>query len=201
MSEQPPDEGGADLAAQFFRAVSDRNISFEGDEIDFADAEDDEMEEYEDDGPTATGGDQRLVDDQDDAILREYDVTVDEGMPSITNEQIYDEVKDRVFESAGSFIEMTKGAEEGYYSDGPEEYESGVYTPPTNVPDSGLTAGEVVELGEQDGREAVAVPCCDCDCCGSARRSCLSPLTLFLLCIALHLLPTKPIPNNAYIIH
>ena len=34
MSDQPTDEEGADLAAQFFKAVSDRDISIEGDEID-----------------------------------------------------------------------------------------------------------------------------------------------------------------------
>lgn len=135
MSEQPPDDDGADLAAQFFKAVSDRNISFEGDEIDFADAEDDEME-------GSTSDDEGALDDDDDAILREYDVS-SEG--SLTNEQIYDEVKDRVFESAGAFVELTKGADDG--EDGGEGYVgSKVYKPPTNVPDSGLTAGEVVEL-------------------------------------------------------
>eukprot|EP00571_Detonula_confervacea_P010340 CAMPEP_0172299484 /NCGR_PEP_ID=MMETSP1058-20130122/1775_1 /TAXON_ID=83371 /ORGANISM="Detonula confervacea, Strain CCMP 353" /LENGTH=332 /DNA_ID=CAMNT_0013008941 /DNA_START=70 /DNA_END=1069 /DNA_ORIENTATION=- len=133
MSEQPPDDEGADLAAAFFKSVSDRKISFEGDEIDFADAEDEEMD---------NGGDNASeeLDDDDDAILREYDVS-SEG--SLTDEQIYDEVKDRVFESAGAFVELTKGAEEG--GDG-DEGASKVYQPPINIPDSGLTAGEVVEL-------------------------------------------------------
>lgn len=136
MSDQPPDDDGADLAAQFFKAVQDRNIDFEGDEIEFADAEEEEME-------GSGGGDNASedLDDDDDAILREYDVS-SEG--SLTNEQIYDEMKDRVFESAGAFVELTKGAEDG--SEGPTGGASKVYEPPTNVPDSGLTAGEVVEV-------------------------------------------------------
>mmetsp|Transcript_21336 Transcript_21336/g.51575 ORF Transcript_21336/g.51575 Transcript_21336/m.51575 type:complete len:320 (-) Transcript_21336:222-1181(-) len=133
MGEESPDEEGADLASEFFKAVSDRKISFEGDEIDFADAEEEEMENAE--GEVAP----EELDDDDDAILREYDVS-SEG--SLTNEQIYDEVKDRVFESAGAFVELTKGADEG---EGGEEGPK-VYQPPTNIPDSGLTAGEVVEL-------------------------------------------------------
>lgn len=138
MGEEPPDEEGVDLAAEFFRTIQDRNINFEGDEIELADAEDEEG---------FTGGDNASeeLDDDDDAILREYDVS-SEG--SLTNEQIYDEVKDRVFESAGAFVELTKGAEEGG-SGGEGEGQPKVYVPPTNVPDSGLTAGEVVELGKR----------------------------------------------------
>lgn len=138
MGEEPPDEEGVDLAAEFFRTIQDRNINFEGDEIEFADAEDEEG---------FTGGDNASeeLDDDDDAILREYDVS-SEG--SLTNEQIYDEVKDRVFESAGAFVELTKGAEEG--GSGEQEGQPKVYVPPTNVPDSGLTAGEVVELGKRE---------------------------------------------------
>ncbi|KAL7534978.1 hypothetical protein ACHAXR_006196 [Thalassiosira sp. AJA248-18] len=141
MSDQPPDDDGADLASQFFKAVSDRKISFEGDELDFADAEeeDDEMEMTASGGGAGENASEEL-DDDDDAILREYDVS-SEG--SLTNEQIYDEVKDRVFESAGAFVELTKGADEG---GGEEGGVSKVYQPPTNVPDSGLTAGEVVEV-------------------------------------------------------
>ena len=146
MSDQPPDEEGADLAAQFFKAVSDRQISIEGDEIDFADA--DEAEMMNESGNVAyEGGDNAYeeLDDNDDAILREYDVTSTEGS-TLTDGQIYDEVKDRVFESAGSFLEMTKGADESGSSE--EDGFKAVYQPPSTNPDSGLTAGEVVELGK-----------------------------------------------------
>jgi len=155
MSDQPPDDEGADLAAQFFKALSERNISLDKDELDDdeddEDAEDDE--EYYDDDETNSGE----GDDADDAILREYDVpTTEEGMMDLTDTQIYDDLKDRVLESAGAFVELAslsvdedEGLVVGEDILGEEEGD-GVYHPPTNVPDSGLTAGEVVELGEWD---------------------------------------------------
>lgn len=139
------DEEGADLAAQFFQTMKDRNISFEGDEVEYADLEDDEFESSDSSSEASydAGGD---IDDSDDAILREYDVSMTGEGASLTNEQIYDEMKDRVFESAGAFVELTKGvAEDGDYDDSSSAM---VYNPPVKVPDSGLTAGEVVELGE-----------------------------------------------------
>ncbi len=138
------DEEGADLAAQFFQAMKDRNISFDGDEVEYADEEDDEFNEAAyDPSASVPPGD---LDDSDDAILREYDVSMTGEGASLTNEQIYDEMKDRVFESAGAFVELTKGVnEDGEYDDSSN---SKVYNPPQKVPDSGLTAGEVVELGE-----------------------------------------------------
>ena len=147
MSDQPPDEEGADLAAQFFKTVSDRQISIEGDEIDFADADEAEMTNDISGNVAYEGGDNadEELDDNDDAILREYDVTSTEGS-TLTDGQIYDEVKDRVFESAGSFLEMTKGADESGSSE--EDGFKAVYQPPSTNPDSGLTAGEVVELGK-----------------------------------------------------
>ncbi len=139
------DEEGADLAAQFWSEMKDRNISFEGDEVEYADLEDDEFESSDSSSEASydAGGD---IDDSDDAILREYDVSMTGEGASLTNEQIYDEMKDRVFESAGAFVELTKGvAEDGDYDDSSSAM---VYNPPVKVPDSGLTAGEVVELGE-----------------------------------------------------
>ena len=146
MSDQPTDEEGADLAAQFFKAVSDRDISIEGDEIDFSDADESEM--MKDDGITVAYDGENTnedLDDNDDAILREYDVTSDESA-SFTNEQIYGEVKDRMFESAGAFVELSKGADESSLSE--EDGFKEVYQPPSTEPDSGLTAGEVVEVGK-----------------------------------------------------
>lgn len=147
--DKSTDEEGADLAAQFFQAMKDRNISFDGDEVEYADEEDDEfVDEAYDPSSSASvpPGDLDDSDDSDDAILREYDVSMTGEGASLTNEQIYDEMKDRVFESAGAFVELTKGVnEDGDYDDSSS---SKVYNPPQKVPDSGLTAGEVVELGE-----------------------------------------------------
>ena len=145
--EDGANEEGADLAAQFFQQMKDRNISFEGDEIEYADEEDDEFDnEPSDPSSASASGGVGDLDDSDDAILREYDVSMTGEGASLTNEQIYDEMKDRVFESAGAFVELTKGVnEDGDYD---ESASSMVYNPPQKVPDSGLTAGEVVELGK-----------------------------------------------------
>jgi len=156
-SNENDDEGtGADLAAQFFKTLSDRNISIEDDEM-MNDDEEEEDERYEmeqrgegeivGDGASSTSSSSEDdYDDEDDAILREYDVYPSEGVYStLTNEQIYDEMKDRVLESAGAFVELTRGADDG---GSVNDAQTKMYRPPTNVPDSGLTAGEVVELGE-----------------------------------------------------
>ncbi len=165
MSDQPPNEEGADLAAQFFKALSDRNISLDIDDDDEEEEEDDD-EESERNNNDETGLFEE--DDADDAILREYDVpTTEEGMTELTDTQIYDEMKDRVLESAGAFVELASvsmvGVGDNDEDDGAlglatgggglgdeeeEEKGSGMYRPPMIVPDSGLTAGEVVELGE-----------------------------------------------------
>lgn len=155
-SNENDDEGtGADLAAQFFKSLSDRNISIEDDEM-MNDDEEEEDERYEmeqrgegeivGDGASSSSSSEEDYDDEDDAILREYDVYPSEGVYStLTNEQIYDEMKDRVLESAGAFVELTRGADDG---GSVNDAQTKIYRPPTNVPDSGLTAGEVVELGE-----------------------------------------------------
>jgi hypothetical protein len=169
MSEQPPDDEGADLAAQFFKALSERNISLDKDELDEDEEEDDDEDYYDDDETNSGEGD-----DADDAILREYDVpTTEEGMMELTDTQIYDDLKDRVLESAGAFVELASVSMVGV-GDDDDDYDDedddgalvmaggrgenlgidaegggdGMYRPPTIVPDSGLTAGEVVELGE-----------------------------------------------------
>jgi hypothetical protein len=122
------------------------------DELDEDEEEDDDEDYYDDDETNSGEGD-----DADDAILREYDVpTTEEGMMELTDTQIYDDLKDRVLESAGAFVELASlsvDEDEGLVVGEDifrEEEDDGVYHPPTNVPDSGLTAGEVVELGEWD---------------------------------------------------
>lgn len=130
MSEQPTDGEGADLASEFFRALENRNISIDGDEIDIADVEDEEFSAEENEG--GGGG----LSDDDNAILREYDMSSES---SVTDDEIYGGMQDRMYSSAGSFVALNSGAD--YVEEGPKTYE-----PPTNVPDSGLNAAEVVEL-------------------------------------------------------
>ena len=178
MSEQPPDEEGANLAAQFFKALSDRNISLDLDDDDDDDDDDDEDDSNSSSNNTNDEEEDENADDDDDAILREYDVPTSTGedgitMGELTDTQIYDEMKDRVLESAGAFVELASVSMVGVGDDDDydDEDDDGAlvmvggrgenlgidakgggdgmyYRPPTIVPDSGLTAGEVVELGE-----------------------------------------------------
>ena len=66
----------------------------------------------------------------------------------ISNDQLYSELEDRVLDTAGGFVEMTRGAvddDDDFNDDGTAE-EVKEYVPPTTVPDAELTAGEVVLL-------------------------------------------------------
>jgi hypothetical protein len=62
----------------------------------------------------------------------------------LTNDQLYSEVKERVLDTAGGFLELVGGAREDDEDD--EESTPKAYEPPTMVPDSDLSAGEVVLL-------------------------------------------------------
>lgn len=131
------DEEGQSLASDFFKALQDRNIQLEGDNLLEDEEDDDEEDEDEDDEEinfpqgainAMTGFDTGGVGDL-------------AGNVTLTNKQVYDELKERVLESAGGFVELVGGAndddEDG--DDSPKEYKS-----PTKVPDPELTAGEVV---------------------------------------------------------
>lgn len=161
--EETPDAEGADLAAQFFQMAQAKGVSI--DESDLMEEDDeDEYEEYDAsqygyDG--GYGGDYGGDDEDDDfepnipqgAIdaFVGYDPSDIDANPTVdfSNDQLYSEVKERVLDTAGGFVEMTRGAidddDEGYYGDGSDD---GVqeYVPPMTVPDAELTAGEVVLL-------------------------------------------------------
>lgn len=135
-------EDGANLAADFFKAMKERDISLEEEELGFDDTEEDE--------PDETGPDDDEEINFPQGAINAF-TGIDRGDPgdklagetSLTNQQIYDEVKDRVLESAGGFVELTKGVD--YEDDGEGNVTpSKGYEPPGRVPDSGMTAGEVV---------------------------------------------------------
>jgi hypothetical protein len=134
--ESRTDEDGAALASDFFKMLQTRGIQMEGDEIDFATAEEEEMEGQDGEYHPEQG----VLDDQDEAILREYDVP--EGDSLFTDEKLYDDLKDRMFDNAGTFVELNS---QGGIT---VEDDIGVYKPPVVIPDPGLSAGEVVRLGE-----------------------------------------------------
>ena len=64
------------------------------------------------------------------------------GNVTITNKDLYNTLKERVLESPSSFQKLTKGADDEIATD--DTYTDKSYTPPTTIPDSELTAGEVV---------------------------------------------------------
>eukprot|EP00566_Odontella_aurita_P017896 CAMPEP_0113535042 /NCGR_PEP_ID=MMETSP0015_2-20120614/5482_1 /TAXON_ID=2838 /ORGANISM="Odontella" /LENGTH=332 /DNA_ID=CAMNT_0000434245 /DNA_START=70 /DNA_END=1068 /DNA_ORIENTATION=+ /assembly_acc=CAM_ASM_000160 len=135
------DDEGQSLASDFFKALQDRNIQLEGDDfLDDDDDEDDDEEEDEDEE------DEEEINFPQGAInaMTGFDaggVGDLAGNVTLTNKQVYDELKERVLESAGGFVELVGGAndddEDG--EDAPKEYKS-----PVKVPDPELTAGEVV---------------------------------------------------------
>jgi hypothetical protein len=142
------DPEGADMAAQFFQMAQQKGISVGAEDLDFDEDEEEEDEEEEDDEE----------DDEPELNLPQgavnaflgYDTgDVGEklaGNVTLTNDQLYSEVKERVLDTAGGFVDFVRGAKEDDDGDDdndddqtPKPYES-----PTTVPDSELTAGEVI---------------------------------------------------------
>jgi hypothetical protein len=131
------DPEGADLAAQLFQMASRKGVT-----VGAGDLDDDDEDEEEDE------------DDEDDEDL---ELTLQQGggvNVTLTNDQLYSEVKERVLDTAGGFVDFVQGAKDIDNDDDdndddiddaddddatPKPYES-----PTTVPDSDLTAGEVV---------------------------------------------------------
>jgi len=150
-------EEGASLAADFFKALESRNIQLDEDDFLDEDEDDDDNddEEYDDDEDgTTIESDNDKEDDDDieeinipDGALKAFtDFDEDAGNVTLTNEDVYSALKERVFESAGAFIDLVGAAgDEDESDDGEEgETESKPYATPETVPDSSLTAGEVV---------------------------------------------------------
>lgn len=148
------DDEGKDLAAEFFKLAQERNIGLDDDDL--LDEDDEEEEESQ----VAAEIDDEDEDDDEEEInypqgainaFLGYDTgDVGEklaGNVTLTDDEIYSEVRDRVLESAGGFVELVSGPDEEEDSekevddDKPKEYQA-----PTTVPDSDLTAGEVVLL-------------------------------------------------------
>ena len=156
--DEVPDAEGADLAAQFFQMAQAKGVSIDESDL-MEDDDDDEEDEYDASQYGYDAGYGYDDDDDDfepnipqgaiDAFVG-YDPSGVDANPTvdISNDQLYSEVRDRVLDTAGGFVEMTRGVDEddeGYYGDGSDD---GVqeYIPPMTVPDGELTAGEVVLL-------------------------------------------------------
>ena len=123
-SDDTSDEEGMSLAADFFKTIQSRNIQLDDD--DFLDDDDDE-------------------EDDDDDVVENKDTTNDESSPpSISDNQVYSELNERVLETAGGFVDLVSGANEDDESSSDTPPKPKVYEAPSVVPDPALTAGEVV---------------------------------------------------------
>jgi hypothetical protein len=152
-----PDPEGADIAAALFAAAQAKGVSLDADDL--MDDDDDDDDDDEDTVPY----DQSVVpyDEDDEAepnipqgainAFLGYD-TGDvgdklAGNVSLTDDQLYSEVKERVLDTAGGFVDMVRAADDNDDDDSEEEGTvKKPYVAPTTVPDSGLTAGEVILL-------------------------------------------------------
>jgi hypothetical protein len=157
LSSNSDNEEGADLAAEFFKMAQEKGISLDARDVledeEEEDEEGDENDEEDDDEPEPN-----IPQGAINAFLGYDTGDVGEklaGNVSLTNRQLYSEVKERVLDTAGGFVEFVQGARDDDDDDDEEEDDYDVsssgdapkpYEVPTTVPDSDLTAGEVVIL-------------------------------------------------------
>jgi hypothetical protein len=141
------DPEGADMAAQLFQMAQQKGISVGAGDLDFDEDEEEDEEEEEDDEPELN-----LPQGAVNAFLGYDTGDVGEklaGNVTLTNDQLYNEVKERVLDTAGGFVDFVRGAKEeedddDNDNDDPNKTPPPPYESPTTVPDSELTAGEVV---------------------------------------------------------
>jgi hypothetical protein len=161
LSSSPNNEEGADLAAEFFKMAQEKGFNLDPREV----LEDEDDDDDDEDGE---GDDEEEEDDEPEPNIPQgainaflgYDTgDVGEklaGNVSLTNKQLYSEVKERVLDTAGGFVDFVQGArddedddedDDGDGSDAPSSGDAPKpYEVPTTIPDSDLTAGEVVIL-------------------------------------------------------
>ena len=153
--DQPDNEEGANLAAELFKMAQAKGIDVGAEDLTEDDDDDDELEDEDDD----EDDDEEEINYPQGAInaFLGYDTgDVGEklaGNVSLTDDQLYSEMKDRVLDTAGGFVELVGGARDDDEDDDEDGDESTLgfgedrprpYAPPETVPDSELTAGEVV---------------------------------------------------------
>jgi hypothetical protein len=131
-----------------------KGIRIERDELMFDDDDEDEddegdEDEEDDDDEPETNYPQGAI----NAFLG-YDAGVGAGDKlagnvTLTNSQLYSEVKERVLDTAGGFVDYVKGANDDEDDEEDDNGDGGApsnqpYSPPETIPDSELTAGEVI---------------------------------------------------------
>ena len=124
-NEHTPDDTGAELASIFSQLLQSRNIS------NIADIDDDYFQEYEFDDDEEEDPEEFGEEDPDVASEEEFRAELDES------------IKERMLSSPQSFLDLNVEIDMDLDDDEGDEY-----TVPEVVPDAGLSAGEVVQLGE-----------------------------------------------------
>jgi len=144
--DEKADEEGAQLASELFKMAQQKGIRVETGELLEDDDEEEEDDEEEDDE-----AEPNIPQGAINAFLGYDTGDVGDklaGNVTLTDEKLYSEVKERVLDTAGGFVDFVTGAkddddddddEDGELADAKKPYEA-----PTTVPDSDLTAGEVV---------------------------------------------------------
>jgi len=169
-------EEGLNLAAEFFRAIKDRDVELDLDEYD--DDDEDENEEGKE-TPVAkketgsvkpTESEKNDQEEDDDDSVDEIPISKvnvftgrDEGNVgklagnvTFTNRELYENLKDRVLESPSAFATLVGEGNEEDTEENDDDADD-TYKPLSLVPDSGLTAGEVV-MGVLDALNHNDVP-------------------------------------------
>jgi len=142
--DEAGNDEGADLAAELFRMAQEKGINLDAGDMEDEEEDDDDEEEDEEEPNIPQGA--------INAFLGYDTGDVGEklaGNVSLTDDQLYSEVKERVLDTAGGFVDFVTGPNDGDDDEDSEGEDSGApkpYEPPTTVPDSELTAGEVVIL-------------------------------------------------------
>jgi hypothetical protein len=138
-------EDGAQLAAELFRMAQAKGIRIEQDELMLNEEDEEEDDDEEDEPPKSPPGEVLLGEEQ----------LVDDETVSLTDSQLYSEVKERVLDTAGGFLDFVKAPtaddDDEEDEDDDDEDESNTtlsvpkpYVPPETIPDAALTAGEVI---------------------------------------------------------
>jgi hypothetical protein len=146
---EEPDEDGAKLAAELFKMAQQKGVR-----LDKTDLDDDEEDEEDDDEDDEEDEEEPNIPQGAINAFLGYDTgNVGEklaGNVTLTDSQLYSEVKERVLDTAGGFVDYVKAISEDEDDDDADDDdtkkddEPKPYEPPAVVPDSELTAGEVV---------------------------------------------------------
>lgn len=143
------DEDGAKLAAELFKMAQQKGVRVDKTDLDDDEEDDDIDEEDDEDDEQEPNIPQGAI----NAFLGYDTGNVGEklaGNLTLTDSQLYSEVKERVLDTAGGFVDYVKAISEDDDDDDADdedtnkEEEPKPYEPPAVVPDSELTAGEVV---------------------------------------------------------